>query len=75
MRKTMSRRDLIKGSVALGLSAVATPSSAAGPEPVSITPGLVEAARQEAKVVLRKYIQYKTMFYDFDIFLLTNGFH
>jgi iron(III) transport system substrate-binding protein len=52
MRKTMSRRDLIKGSVALGLSAVATPSSAAGPEPVSITPGLVEAARQEAKVVL-----------------------
>jgi iron(III) transport system substrate-binding protein len=52
MRKTMSRRDLIRGSLALGLSAVATPSRAAGPEPVSITPALVEAARHEAKVVL-----------------------
>jgi iron(III) transport system substrate-binding protein len=52
MRKTMTRRDLIKGSVALGLSATATVSRAAGPEPVSITPGMVEAARREAKVVL-----------------------
>src|SRR5258706_3540109 len=52
MRKTMSRRDLIKGSVALGLSVAATPSRAAAPEPVSITPELVEAARREAKVVL-----------------------
>jgi iron(III) transport system substrate-binding protein len=52
MRKTMSRRDLIKGSLALGLSAPATVSRAAGPEPVSITPGMVEAARREAKVVL-----------------------
>ena len=52
MRKMMSRRDLIKGSVALGLCAAATASRAAGPEPVSITPALVEAARKEAKVVL-----------------------
>jgi iron(III) transport system substrate-binding protein len=52
MPKSISRRDLIRGSVALGLSAVATPSRAAGPEPVSIIPALVEAARQEAKVVL-----------------------
>jgi iron(III) transport system substrate-binding protein len=52
MRKTISRRDLIKGSVAVGLSTVATPSRAAGPEPVSITPALVDAARKEAKVVL-----------------------
>src|SRR3979411_640329 len=52
MRKTMSRRNLIKGSVALGLCAAATPSRAAGPEPVSITPALVEAARNEAMVVL-----------------------
>jgi iron(III) transport system substrate-binding protein len=48
----MSRRDLIKGSMALGWSAVGTASRAAGPEPVSITPALVEAARKEAKVVL-----------------------
>jgi iron(III) transport system substrate-binding protein len=52
MPTTLSRRDLIKGSVALGLGAAATRSRAAGPEPVSITPALAEAARQEAKVVL-----------------------
>src|SRR5207247_1750131 len=52
MHKTISRRDLIQGLVALGLGAVATPSRAAGPEPVAITPALVEAARQEARVVL-----------------------
>jgi iron(III) transport system substrate-binding protein len=52
MRKTISRRDLIKGSVALGLGTVATASRAAGLEPVSITPALVEAARKEGKVVL-----------------------
>jgi iron(III) transport system substrate-binding protein len=52
MRKHLSRRDLIKGSVALGLTVAATPSRAGAPEPVSITPELVEAARKEAKVVL-----------------------
>jgi iron(III) transport system substrate-binding protein len=52
MRATMSRRDLIKGSVALGFCTAASPSRAAGPEPVSITPALADAARKEAKVVL-----------------------
>jgi iron(III) transport system substrate-binding protein len=52
MRKTISRRDLLRGSVALGVSAFATPSRAGGPEPVSITPTLIDAARGEAKVVL-----------------------
>src|SRR6202051_5093264 len=52
MRKRLSRRDLIKGSAALGLTAFATPLKAAAPEPVAITPGLIEAARKEAKVIL-----------------------
>ena len=51
MRKTISRRDLIKGSAALGLT-VLPPRAGRGAEPVSITPALVEAARKEAKVVL-----------------------
>jgi iron(III) transport system substrate-binding protein len=52
MRKRISRRDVIKGSAALGLTAFATPLKAAAPEPVAITPGLIEAARKEAKVIL-----------------------
>ena len=52
MRKKLSRRDLIKGSAALGLTAFAAPLKAAAPEPVAITPGLIEAARKEAKVIL-----------------------
>src|SRR6476620_8546700 len=52
MRKRLSRRDLIKGSAALGLSAFAAPVKAAAPEPVTITSALVEAARKEAKVIL-----------------------
>jgi iron(III) transport system substrate-binding protein len=52
MRKRISRRDLIKGSAALGLTAFAAPLKAAAPEPVAITPGLIEAARKEAKVIL-----------------------
>src|SRR5712664_559229 len=52
MRKQVSRRDLIKGSAALGLTAFATPLKAAAPEPVAITPSLIEAARKEAKVIL-----------------------
>ena len=47
-----SRRDVIKGSAALGLTAFAAPLKAAAPEPVAITPELIEAARKEAKVVL-----------------------
>src|SRR6195256_3199272 len=47
MRKRISRRDLIKGSTALGFTAFAVPLKAAAPEPV-----LIEAARKEAKVIL-----------------------
>src|SRR5258706_9769592 len=52
MRKRLARRDIIKGSAALGLTAFATPLKAAAPEPVAITPALIEAARKEAKVIL-----------------------
>jgi iron(III) transport system substrate-binding protein len=52
MRKTLTRRDIIKGSTALGLTMFAAPLKAAAPEPVAITPDLVEAARKEAKVIL-----------------------
>src|SRR4051812_42213809 len=52
MRKTISRRDLIMGSAALGLTVAASPVRAAAPGPVDITPALVEAARKEARVVL-----------------------
>jgi iron(III) transport system substrate-binding protein len=52
MRKTLTRRDIIKTSAALGLSALSTRVLAAGPAPVSITPELVEAAKKEGKVVL-----------------------
>jgi iron(III) transport system substrate-binding protein len=52
MRKPISRRDVIKGSAALGLTVFAASSRAASPEPVAITPELVEAARKEAKVIL-----------------------
>ena len=52
MRKRLSRRDLIKGSAALGLTAFAAPVKAAAPEPVAITSALVDAARKEAKVIL-----------------------
>src|SRR3981189_353867 len=52
MRKRLSRRDIIKGSATLGLTAFATPLKAAAPEPMAITPALIEAARKEAKVIL-----------------------
>src|SRR5271170_2260490 len=52
MRKTPTRRDIVKGSAALGLTALTTRVMAAAPEPVAITPALVDAARKEAKVIL-----------------------
>jgi iron(III) transport system substrate-binding protein len=52
MRRTISRRGVIQGSAALALTMAASPSRAAAPEPVAITPTLVDAARKEAKVVL-----------------------
>jgi iron(III) transport system substrate-binding protein len=52
MRKAAHRREFIKGATALGLTALATRVMAAAPEPVAITPALVEAARKEGKVIL-----------------------
>src|SRR5271163_4243013 len=52
MRKPLSRRTLLKGTAALGVTAFAASVKAASPEPVSITPELIEAARKEAKVIL-----------------------
>jgi iron(III) transport system substrate-binding protein len=52
MRRRISRRGLIKGSAALGLTVFASPIRAAAPEPTAITPGLIEAANKEAKVIL-----------------------
>jgi iron(III) transport system substrate-binding protein len=52
MRNRLSRRDVIKGSTALGLTAFASPLRAAAPEPVAITPSLIEAANREARVIL-----------------------
>jgi iron(III) transport system substrate-binding protein len=52
MRRIPTRREVIKGSAALGLTVFAAPLKAAAPEPVAITPALVEAARKEAKVIL-----------------------
>ena len=50
MKSAISRRGVIMGAAALALSA--RPSRAAGPEPVPVTQALVDAAREEAKVVL-----------------------
>ncbi len=51
-RRKLSRRDVIKGSATLGFTLFAAPLKAAAPEPVSITPQLIEAAKKEARVVL-----------------------
>jgi iron(III) transport system substrate-binding protein len=52
MKRQLSRREAIKGSAALGFSMFASPLKAAAPEPVAMTPQLIEAARREGKVVL-----------------------
>jgi iron(III) transport system substrate-binding protein len=52
MKPKLSRRDLLKGSAALGLTAMSASVKAAGPEPTAITSALVEAAKKEGKVVL-----------------------
>ena len=49
--KRFSRRDLLKGSAALGATAISASVKAAAPEPTAITPALVEAAKKEGKVV------------------------
>src|ERR1700730_1285384 len=45
-----SRRDVLKASVALGLTTFAQPLRAAAPEPSPITPALIEAAKKEGKL-------------------------
>jgi iron(III) transport system substrate-binding protein len=53
MKHKLSRRDLLKGSAALGLGTVfASPVRAEAPPPVAITPALVEAAKKEGKIIL-----------------------
>jgi iron(III) transport system substrate-binding protein len=51
MKRRFSRRDLLKGSAALGVTAISASVKAAAPEPTAITPALVEAAKKEGKVV------------------------
>ena len=52
-KPSLSRRDLLKRSSTLALGAVfASAARAEAPPPVAITPALIEAARQEAKVIL-----------------------
>src|ERR1700716_3659095 len=49
--RKLSRRDVLKGSLALG-SVFASPARAQAPPPEAITPQLIEAAKKEAKVVV-----------------------
>jgi len=51
-RRKLSRREAIKGSAALGFTLFAAPLKAASPEPVAITPELIDAAKREGKIVL-----------------------
>jgi iron(III) transport system substrate-binding protein len=50
-QQKFSRRNVLKGSLALG-TVFASPVRAAAPPPEAITPQLIEAARKEARVVL-----------------------
>src|SRR4029079_15651468 len=48
----ISRRNVLKGSAALALGGVfASPVRAQSPEPVAITPDLIEAAKKEGKLI------------------------
>jgi iron(III) transport system substrate-binding protein len=51
-RRGLTRREVIGGSAALGLSYFAEPLKAAAPDPVAITPQLIEGARKDGKIVL-----------------------
>ena len=48
--RRLSRRDLLKASVATAAGLCAQPVRAAPPEPMAITPALIEAAKKEGKV-------------------------
>ena len=45
----LSRRDLLKASASTALASLSARVLAAAPEPTPVTPGLIEAARQEGK--------------------------
>src|SRR5947209_12647804 len=49
--KKVSRRQVLQGSTALGLTVFASPLRAAAPPAEPVTPALIEAARKEGKVV------------------------
>jgi iron(III) transport system substrate-binding protein len=49
--KKLSRRGILKSASAFGFTVFASPLKAAAPEPVAITPGLIEAALKEGKVI------------------------
>ena len=51
MHRRISRRDVLEGSTALGLTVLASPIRAAAPPAEAITPALIEAAKKEGKVV------------------------
>src|SRR6478752_6867828 len=51
MKRKLSRRDVLKGTAALGLTAISASVKAAAPEPTAITPALVEAAKKEGRIV------------------------
>jgi iron(III) transport system substrate-binding protein len=48
--RRLSRRDLLKASVATAAGLYVQPVRAAPPEPMAITPALIEAAKKEGKV-------------------------
>src|SRR3954469_24122550 len=51
--RKLSRRDILQGAATLAAGTVfASPVRAQAPEPVTITPALVEAAKKEGKVIL-----------------------
>jgi iron(III) transport system substrate-binding protein len=51
MKQRVSRRHVLKGSAALGLTVFAAPTRAAAPPAEAVTPALIEAAKKEGKVV------------------------
>src|SRR5436190_1320551 len=50
-KDAVSRRRVLKGTAALGLTLCAAPRANAAPEPIVITPALTDAARREGKIV------------------------
>src|SRR5947209_3113245 len=50
MQKGLSRRAVLEGSTALGLTMFASPIRAAPPTPEAIMPALIEAAKKEGKL-------------------------